>query len=199
MINISPRQLQVFMAIADAGSVRAAAERLHLTQPAASMALAELERHLGVTLFTRDRGRVYLNERGRELLPMTREILERIEEMRRHAADEPHQLRGDLRLGASNTVGNYLVGDLLGAFTRAHPRVTVRLEVDNTRGIVEAVRDHRLDIGCIEGAVMQPDIELRVWRTDSLVVCARPDHPLAKRRRLRADDFVDARWIMREP
>ncbi len=187
------------MAIADAGSVRAAAECLHMTQPAASMALAELERHLGVTLFTRDRGRVYLNERGRELLPMAREILERIEEMGRHAADEPHQLRGELRLGASNTIGNYLVGDLLGAFTRAHPRATVRLEVDNTRGIVEAVRDHRLDIGCIEGTVMQPDIELRVWRTDSLVVCARPDHPLAKRRRLRVDDFADARWIMREP
>lgn len=199
MINISPRQLEAFAGIADAGSVRAAAERLHLTQPAVSMALAELERHLGAALFARDRGRLHLNERGRDLLPLAREILERFEEMRRRAADESHQLRGELRLGASNTVGNYLVGELLGAFAQAHPQVSVRLEVDNTHGIVAAVREHRLDVGCVEGTVLQPDIEVRPWRADALVVCARPDHPLARRKRLRVDDFAGARWIMREP
>lgn len=199
MQNISPRQLEVFVGIADAGSVRVAAERLHLTQPAASMALAELERHLDAPLFARDRGRLHLNERGRDLLPLAREILERLDEMCRRATDEPDQLRGELRLGASNTVGNYLVGDLLGVFARMHPQVSVRLEVDNTHGIVAAVREHRLDVGCVEGMVMQPDIEVRPWRNDKLVVCARPDHPLALRRSLRAAHFAGANWIMREP
>lgn len=194
----SPRQLQVFVAIADTGSVRAAAETLHLTQPAASMALAELERHLDVTLFARSQGRLHLNERGRELLPLTREILERMGELRRRASDEAHLLRGELRLGASNTVGNYLVGDLLGVFARAHPQVSVRLEVDNTHGIVNAVREHRLNVGCVEGNVLQPDIEVRPWRDDSLVVCARADHPLAGNEHLSAGDFADARWVMRE-
>lgn len=199
MQNISPRQLEVFVGIADAGSVRVAAERLHLTQPAASMALAELERHLDVPLFARDRGRLHLNERGRDLLPLAREILERLDEMCRRASDEPDQLQGELRLGASNTVGNYLVGDLLGAFARTHPQVSVRLEVDNTHGIVAAVREHRLDVGCVEGMVMQPDIEVRPWRNDKLVVCARPDHPLARHTHLRAAHFAGASWIMREP
>lgn len=194
----SPRQLEVFVAIADVGSVRAAAENLHLTQPAASMALAELERHLDVVLFARDHGRLHLNERGRDLLPLAREILERLDELRRRAGDEPHQLRGELRLGASNTVGNYLVGDLLGTFAQAHPQVSVRLEVDNTRGIVAAVREHRLDVGCVEGMVVQSDIEVHPWRDDALVVCARPDHPLARRTRIQAEDFAGVRWVMRE-
>lgn len=199
MVHFSPRQLEVFVSIAEAGSVRAAAERLYLTQPAASMALAELERHLDAPLFARSHGRLHLNERGRDLLPMAREVIERLEEMRRRATDAPHQLRGSLRLGASNTVGNYLVGELLGGFAQAHPQVSVRLEVDNTHGIVAAIREHRLDIGCVEGMVMQPDIEVHPWRTDSLVVCARPDHPLALHRHLEATDFAAAHWIMREP
>src|SRR5699024_2900529 len=101
MINISPRQLEVFVGVAEEGSVRAAAERLYLTQPAASMALGELEHRLDAPLFARDRGRLHLNERGRELLPLAREILKRMEEVKRVAADEPHQLGGELRLGAS--------------------------------------------------------------------------------------------------
>ncbi len=75
MINISPRQLEVFVQIALHGSVRAAAERLHLTQPAASMAVAEMERQLDAPLFDRERGRLRLNARGRELLPMAQELL----------------------------------------------------------------------------------------------------------------------------
>ncbi len=198
MNYLSPRQLQVFVAIAEHGGVGAAAEALHLTQPAASMALAELERLLEASLFARSHGRVHLNERGRELLPLARDILERLDEFRRQAAGDLDGLRGELRLGASNTVGNYLVGDLLGDFTQTHPQVAVRLEVDNTRGIVAAVREHRLDVGCIEGAVVQPGLEVLPWRDDHLVVCARADHPLAGRRHLAAEDFAGVNWVMRE-
>lgn len=198
MIGISPRQLEVFTAVAAAGTVRAAAERLSLTQPAASMALAELERQLDAPLFARERGRLHLNDYGRELLPLAQEVLERLEELQRRAGGRPHTLSGELRLGASNTVGNYLVGELLGDFVAAHPQVAVRLTVANTDTIVAAVLDHSLDLGCVEGPVAHADIEQRPWRADSLVVCARPDHPLARRRRLRPVDFAGARWILRE-
>lgn len=198
MINISPRQLEVFVAIAAAGSARAAAERMHLTQPAASMALAELERQLDAPLFARERGRLRLNERGRELLPLAQEVLDRLHEVQRRAAGQPRQLTGELRIGASNTVGNYRVGELLGEFVRAHARVALRLRVENTREIVSAVRAHELDVGCVEGPVAHADVEVRPWRHDAVVVCAPPDHPLARRRRLRAGDFAEARWILRE-
>ena len=110
MIGITARQLEAFVAIATTRSVRAAAEQLHLTQPAVSMTLAELERQLDTPLFDRERGRLHLNNRGRELLPMAQEILERMRDMQRHDTDGPAHMTGELRLGASNTVGNYQIG-----------------------------------------------------------------------------------------
>ena len=198
MIGISPRQLEVFVAIATAGSVRAAAGQLHLTQPAASMALAELERVLGAPLFDRTQRRLHLNAHGRHLLPLAQELLERMRELGRHAGDAAALLTGELRVGASNTVGNYLVGDLLGGFITAHPQVALKLHVDNTAAIVAGVLDYSLDVGCIEGPATHPDLELLRWRDDTLCVCAPTSHPLAKRRRLRPEDFAGARWILRE-
>src|SRR5574337_990208 len=161
MINISPRQLEVFVQIALLGSVRAAAEDLHLTQPAASMALAEMERQLDAPVFDRTRGRLHLNTRGRELLPLAQE--------------------------------------LLGAFVRAHPQVAIRLRVANSEAIATGMLDHSLDVGCVEGPVAHPQLEVRPWRDDLLAVCAAPGHPLARKRGLTPADFAGARWVLREP
>jgi DNA-binding transcriptional LysR family regulator len=198
MIGISPRQLEVFVAIATAGSVRAAAEQLHLSQPAASMALGEFERQLGAPVFDRVQRRLRLNSHGRQLLPLAQEVLERLRELSRVATATPAQLAGELRLGASNTVGNYLVGDLLGGFVAAHSKVSVRLHVDNTDAILAGVLDYSLDLGCIEGAAAHADLLVLPWRMDALRVCAPMSHPLARRKRLRPEDFAGARWILRE-
>ncbi|MDA3912612.1 LysR substrate-binding domain-containing protein [Oleiagrimonas sp.] len=199
MISFSPRQLEAFAAVAMHGSVRAAAEHLHLTQPALSMALSELERHLDTRVFDRERGRLRLNEQGRELLPRVREILDRMQALQDWAGAVSGQLQGELNLGASNTVGNYLVGELVGDFVARHPQVTLQLRVANTDAIVGDVLAHRLDLGCVEGPVTHPRLERLPWREDELVVCSRPDHPLARRRRLRARDFNGMGWILREP
>lgn len=199
MNNISPRQLEVFVQIALLGGVRAAAERLYMTQPAASMALAELERQLDAPLFARERGRLRLNPRGRELLPLAQELLERHAEFGRRGREEGAMLSGELRIGASNSVGNYRVGELLGEFVRAHPQVAIRLRVANTDAIAAAMLEHSLDLGCVEGPVTHPQLEVRPWRDDSLVVCAPPDHPLARKRGLTPTHFAGARWVMREP
>jgi DNA-binding transcriptional LysR family regulator len=198
MIGITPRQIEVFVAVARSGSVRAAAERVHMTQPAASMALAELERQLGAPLFDRERGRLRLNARGREMVPMAQEMLQRLEDFQRAGSAAPQRLSGELRVGASNTVGNYRVGELLGGFVAAHPDVALQLRVDNTAAVASAMLDHALDVACVEGPVSHPALQVHPWREDRLVVCARPDHPLAKRRRLRPEHFADAPWILRE-
>lgn len=198
MLNVSPRQLQVFVETVAAGSLSAAADRLHLTQPAASMALAEMERLLGVALFDRAAGRLRLNARGRELLPLAQELLERHGELGRVASGRGRQLSGVLRIGTSNTVGNYRVGELLAGFVAAAPQVSVRLVVDNTERIVQAMLAHELDVGCVEGPVLQPELEWLPWRQDALLVCAPPGHPLAARRSLRAADFAGVAWVIRE-
>lgn len=199
MLNISPRQLQVFVQVAVLGSVRAAAEQLHLTQPAASMALAEMERQLDAPLFARERGRLRLNARGQEMLPLAQELLERFAELGRRGAGSGSALAGELRIGTSNTVGNYRVGELLGGFVRAQPQVAIRLRVANTTAISSGLLEHSLDVGCVEGPVSHALLEARAWRRDALLVCTAPDHPLASKRRLRPEDFAGARWVLREP
>ena len=197
MIGISPRQLQVFVAVAAAGNMRVAAERLHLTQPAVSMALAEMERLLGRPVFDRASRRLVLNEHGRRLLPLAQELLLRFEELGR-IVDMPDELAGELRIGTSNTVGNYLVGDLLGGFVAAHPRVNLKLHVENTATIVESLLAYDVDVACVEGEVEHPELERRHWRDDHLCLCAPAGHALATRRRLRPEHFAGARWILRE-
>lgn len=198
MISFSPKQLEVFVAITLQGSVKAAAKVLHLTQPAASMALAELEKQLGSPLFDRDKGRLFLNQKGKDLLPLAQEILERMRELEQRAGDAQDTLRGNFRVGASNTVGNYLVGDLLGNFVNRHEAVTVHLQVANSDEIVKGIMEHSLDVACIEGEVINQDIEALAWRDDQLQICARPDHPLALKTALQESDFENQRWILRE-
>lgn len=199
MIGISVRQLEVFVSIASTASVRLAAERLFITQPAVSMALAQLERQLGTPLFDRTRGRLHLNSRGRELLPMAQEIIERLHEMRHHINNDPTTLSGELRVGTSNTIGNYLIGDLLQPFISAHPNVALKVGVANTHAIVDDLLSHRIDVGCVEGPVNHSQIDVLAWRDDELVVCAAPSHPLARLKRLQSRHFAGAMWILREP
>jgi DNA-binding transcriptional LysR family regulator len=199
MIAISPRQLEVFVQVVLLGSVRLAAEQLHMTQPAASMALAELERLLDAPLFARERGRLQLNARGRELLPLAQELIERHAEFAQFGKREGALLAGELRVGASNTVGNYRASELLGAFVQTHPQVSVRLSVSNTALIAAGVAEHRLDVGCVEGPVSHPSLDVQPWRDDQLIVCVPVNHPLSRKRRLAPTDFGGARWALREP
>jgi DNA-binding transcriptional LysR family regulator len=198
MIGISIRQLEVFVAIASTGTVRAAAERLFVTQPAVSMALAELERQLNAQLFDRERGRLHLSPRGKEALPMAQEVLERLHELLRQSEEEPTSLSGELRVGASNTIGNYLVGDLLGPFVAQHPRVSLRVSVENTHAITAGLLEYRIDVGCVEGPVNHPQLDVMPWRDDALVVCAAASHALAQHTELQTRHFKDAKWILRE-
>lgn len=199
MIGISLRQLDVFISIAATGTVRAAAERLHVTQPAVSMALAELERQLETTLFNRERGRLYLSSQGKELLPQAQEIIERVQDLQHTTRGEAGNLSGALRIGASNTIGNYLVGDLLGDFVTRHPLVSLHVSVENTQDIVRHLLNHDLDIACVEGAVNHPQLHLAHWRDDALTVCVAASDRLAQQTHLTPENFRDAKWILREP
>ena len=197
MSGMSLRHMQVLIAVAGEGTVSAAAGRLHLSQPAVSMALAELERLLGEAVFDRVAGRLHLNERGHELLPRAREIAERFAAFPGPAATG-EALAGSLTLGTSNTVGNYLAGELLGGFVAAHPRVAIRIAVGNTADIARGVLEHRYDAGFIEGPITDPALQVHPWRRDALAVCVRPGHPLAMRRRLLPAHFAGERWVLRE-
>jgi DNA-binding transcriptional LysR family regulator len=189
------RQLATFVAVARAGSTRAAAERVARSQSAASAALAELESTLGVALFDRVGRRLALNEQGRALLPRAVNLLEQAGEIRRlFAASDA----GTLRLAASFTVGEYLLPPLIARWKQDHPDVRIRLDIANTRAVLDAVAGLAVDVGFIEGARTHPELDVTHWRDDELVVVAAASHPMAARRVDRAW-LREAPWILREP
>jgi DNA-binding transcriptional LysR family regulator len=193
--HLTLAQLEVFAAIARGGSVRAAAGQIARSQSAASSALAELESALGVQLFDRVGRRLVLNENGRALLPRAVGLVEQAlatETLFRESHAAP------LRLAASYTVGEYLLPDLIVQWKRLNPASQVRLDISNTHTVLDAVASFAVDVGFIEGQHTHPDLLVRRWRTDELVVVASPAHPLAGERVTLAR-LGRASWILREP
>ncbi|WP_199873152.1 LysR family transcriptional regulator [Ideonella sp. A 288] len=198
-LRLSLRQLEVFAAIARSGSTREAAGRVARSQSAASAALAELEAALGVQLFDRVGRRLVLNENGRALLPGASALLD-------HAAELQGLFSGEhpapLRVAASLTVGECLLPPLVAAWQRAHPQGTVRMAIGNTSEVIASVVGLEADVGFIEGPQTHPDLIVRPWVSDELVIVAAPDHPLAvgpAGSRVGVRQLAAAAWILREP
>lgn len=193
-LRLSLRQLEVFAAIARSGSTRVAAERVARSQSAASAALAELELGLGVELFDRVGRRLMLNENGRALLPGATALLDHAAELQglfnaEHAAT--------LRVAASLTIGEYLLPELVAKWRLSHSHSAVRLAIGNTTEVIAAVAGLEADVGFIEGPQTHPDLQVRSWLSDELVIIAAPGHPLATARATTAQ-LTDATWILRE-
>lgn len=196
-MRITLRQLDVFSAVAREGSVTKAANWLNLTQSATSMALADFEAQLNAKVFDRLGRRLQLNELGHRLLPLAQETVARAQEIEDIASgDRPGQ--GRLRIGASLTIGNYLIPQCIGRYLATYPDTEVALDVGNTRHVIESVRQLSCDVGFIEGFCHEPDIEVLPWLEDELVIFASAKHPLASKSSLTATDLNEALWILRE-
>ena len=190
------RQLEIFVVVANAGSVSRAAEQLALSQSAASTALGELERAYDQTLFDRVGKKLVLNDTGQWLLPRALELLARAHELEAELGTD--QSIGNLRLGASLTIGNYLATLLVADFLQQHPASRVQLVVQNSATIIQQVAHYELDLGLIEGDMSHPDVVTTPWLEDELVVFAAPGHPLTKKRSVTLEQVLQENWILRE-
>ncbi|MDN4144981.1 LysR family transcriptional regulator [Pseudomonas tohonis] len=190
------RQLQIFVSVAQQGSVSRAAESLSLSQSAASTSLTELERQSGCQLFDRVGKRLSLNALGHQLLPQAVGLLDQAREIEDLLNGKSGF--GSLSVGATLTVGNYLATLLIGSFMQRHPECQVSLHVQNTMNIVQQIAHYELDLGLIEGDCQHPDIEVLPWVEDELVVFCAPGHPLAVRGQASLDELSREAWILRE-
>ncbi|HEX5660150.1 MAG TPA: LysR family transcriptional regulator [Polyangiales bacterium] len=189
------RQLEVFLSVAKQDSVTRAARELALSQSAVSEALAELEGQFGIQLFERVGKRLQLSELGRALRPAAESLHAQALELEGQLASQARV--GTVRIGATLSIGDYLVPPLMARFMTDHGRAT--LHVANTAEIARKVLNFELDIGIVEGEVVEPQLEVVRWRADELVVFCAPTHPFAKKKRLSDADLRSARWIVREP
>ena len=201
-MHLSLRQLQIFSAIAEAGTTTAAGEAIGLSQSAVSAALNELENLLGLALFDRIGRRLVLNGHGRALLPEARALLAGMADLeRRFRSGQAGGTPVRWRVGASTTIGNYLMPSRIADLLESNGQAHVDLVIGNTREITSAVQRMEVDVGLIEGPNHEPGLDVAEWMDDELVIVFGERHPRAAALRAGAglEALRQACWLLREP
>lgn len=170
--------LAIFQAVAASGSVSGGARALHISQSAVSKQLGEFEKTLGLTLFDRLPRGVRPTEAGHLLLIYANRLFAIEAEAETALGDLQRLARGRIAIGASRTIGAYLLPPVLAAFRRGHPDVELSLQVDNTKAIEAKLLAGEIDIGFAEGTVSSDFLDYRVFAQDELVVIASASHPV---------------------
>lgn len=204
-MDINLNLLRPFYHVVEAGSFSEAARRLHVTQPAVSKAVRELENQLDLPLIERGpaglaAGRaLQLTDNGRAVYEHARAIfaLERsaVEDIRARLGLQ----RGQLRVGASTTIAGYWLPPVVARFLQLHPDVELSIVSGNTQTISQALLDCRVDVALVEGSVVDPRIQATLWRQDTLQILAPPDSAIAKLARPSLHQLNQQTWLQREP
>ena len=198
MASLENFRLVVFRAVAEQLSFRKAAEELYLTQPAVSLQIKALEEDLGVQLFNRTGAHITLTATGKVLL----NYCEQVKTLFGHAEQEIAALSGEhagqLALGASTTIAQYVLPGLLGEFCREHPRVHPTLISGNTEHIVEAVEKQKIALGFIEGPARSRDVKTELFLEDELLPIVSTAHEWAERNSVSCSEIASIPLLMRE-
>lgn len=194
--------LELFHAVAETGSITAGGQRLHLSQPAASKRLADLERSLGQRLVDRlpKRG-VRLTSAGEVLHSYTHRLDALLAQAERSLRGMANLESGRLAIGASSTIGTYLIPPAIATFRRNYPGIAIDLRIGNSDAMLALLRDGRIDLACTEDdrRDLGDDICIDPLGVDELVIICRPGHPLLARPSLRIADLIHHPFILREP
>jgi DNA-binding transcriptional LysR family regulator len=197
MRHVTLRMLRVFAAVARHLSVTAAAKELHLTQPAVTMQVKELERNCGAPLFERLGRRIYLTEAGRELAACAANVTENLRETQERLDALRGLKKGLLKLGAVSTA-QYFAPALLAAFTRLHPDVNVRFSVGNREETVRHLAENEIDLAIMGRPPREIETLAEPFARHPLIIIAAPSHPLAGKRRVPLKKLESERFLIRE-
>ncbi|RAI00056.1 LysR family transcriptional regulator [Acuticoccus sediminis] len=192
-------QVRIFLAVAERRHVTRAAEALNLTQSAVSSAISALEAQHGVRLFDRVGRGIEPTEAGLTFMEAARSLLAQAETTKLVLDDLASEMRGRLRITASQTVASYWLPRHLMALHDRHPGVEIDLTVGNTATAAAAVMDGTADLGFVEGELPSSDLHIQVVARDELVLVLARDHAERRRPSFSAGDYRALRWVLREP
>ena len=195
---MADRRLQVFHTVAKLLSFTKAAETLHMTQPAVTFQVRQLEEYFNTRLFDRTHNRISLTEAGKRVYEHAGKIFEQYSAMENAVRELTGEVSGVLIIGASTTIAEYMLPALLGDFKHKYPDVNVRLKVSNTEGIVSMVENNVIDLGVVEAPVQNKNLAVELCRMDQLVAIAPPTHPLAKLDSITPAQLLEHPYICRE-
>jgi DNA-binding transcriptional LysR family regulator len=196
---MSDRRLKVFHTVARLLSFTKAAAALHMTQPAVTFQIRQLEEYFNTRLFDRTHNKVSLTPAGERVSEFAERIFDLYSEMENSVRDLTGEISGALTIGASTTIAEYMLPALLGEFKNRYPDINLRLKVSNSEGIVSMVEHNVIDLGVVESPVGNKNLIVEVCHEDQLVVVAAPDHELVKRGgKVSASDIVSHPFVSRE-
>jgi DNA-binding transcriptional LysR family regulator len=191
------RQIEFFVTVGQFESVSKAADKLCVTQAAVSMAINEIENILEKKLFDRVGRRVMLNEYGRDLFPRAVNILNRLSEFENYLINEDN-LKGTLIIGATRTVGNYILPIYLKSFIKSYPGIKIQLIINNTYSITKLVENYELDVALIEGYCNSIKVDKTIWKKDRMFIFSSPRNSLCGKKIVTPNELENEKWILRE-
>ena len=187
--------LRSFVAVAEAGAVTGAAERIGITQPALSRRITQLEDHLGVELLVRGRKGAQLTEIGRLVEIEAQGLIARYDRLREMVTSHQRLEGGTVRIGGGATAVSFILPEAIAAFRLAHPQVRFHLREAGSSEIAQDVVAGQLELGVVTLPVRDHELRVTPLINDRIVLIARRDHPLAGRRRIRIADLSDQAFV----
>ncbi len=195
---MADRRLQVFHTVARLRSFTLAGRALHMTQPAVTFQIRQLEEQLNTRLFDRKHNQIELTPAGERVFDYAGRILTLYAEMEGSVRELTGSRSGLMVLGASTTIAEYVLPSVLVDFKKRFPEVVVRLLVSNTDGIIEMLTGNQIDLGIVEGPVQNRSLAVELYHLDRLVVVVPPGHELAGASRVAPTELGKYPYIARE-
>lgn len=193
------QQLLAFVMVVDEQNFTRAAEKLHISQPAVSQHIQNLEERFNLKLLDRTSKYVRLNKAGQVVYHHAKDILNLYQQMDRLVQDLKEEAIGPLHIGASFTFGEYVLPHLIAEFQALYPKVSPAITIANTQSVISQVLHGDLDIGIIEGLVFSDaGVDIEPFANDVVVVVASNEHPLTQLSSVTAKDIEKETWIVRE-
>lgn len=192
------QQLSVFVEVAKKRNFTRAAEALHMSQPAVSQYISSLENDLDVELIERNNKTVQLNKAGEIVLQYAEEILHNYERMELLVADLKHEPSGHLKIGASFTIGEYVLPRVLATLQQNYPLIIPEVTIGNTEKIGRRLLRHDIDVGLIEGEYPHKQIEVTTFATDEMYIYGGNGSLLTEKENITKTDLEEETWIIRE-
>lgn len=198
MLPFNLNQLRAFKALANERSFSKAAETLYISQPSLSNQIKCLEKNLKLKLVNRNRNKILLTEHGQIFLQYSERILALCEESCRALIDLENGHRGIIKVGASQTVGTYIMPKILALFTRNYPQIVVKIQVNSTRTILKDILNKEIDIAIVGGEIpkkLKKSLKVEQFVEDELNLIISYSHPFAKKRKIYQNDLYQLNFI----
>ncbi len=195
---MADRRLKIFHTVARLLNFTKAGEQLHMTQPAVTFQIRQLEDQFNTRLFDRTHNKVTLTDAGKLVYMYADRILKIYEDMHHSITEMTGDVSGGVLLGASTTIAEYMLPLLIGEFKVKYPDVKISLKESNTEDIVAMVENNVVDLGIVEGSVNNKNLQVEQCRVDQLVVIMPNNHLLAKEATLHVNDILSHPFICRE-